>query len=278
MEEARAASGAVASELDDRYLLERGRVYLSGVQALVRLPLDQARRDERAGLRTGAFITGYPGSPLGGYDLALRSARKLLEPHHIVHRPGQNEELAAGALIGTQMLELYPHERFDGVTGIWYGKGPGMDRSGDAMRHGNYTGTGPNGAVVVLSAEDHEAKSSSHPFQQEYMFAHCGIPVLYPSSVPEFLEYGLHAVAMSRYSGCWTGLKLVGQLCDGSQTFEVAPEQPEIALPEFEVDGKPFQKTQYFRLFPVETVQNECSSRPSTRRTPSSAASARQAS
>lgn len=258
MEQPRAVASAVASELDHRYLLERGRVYLSGVQALVRLPLAQARRDAAAGLRTGAFISGYPGSPLGGYDLALASARKHLEPFGIVHRPAQNEEMAATALQGTQMLELYPHSRFDGVTGIWYGKGPGMDRSGDAMRHGNYMGTSTKGAVVVLSAEDHEAKSSSHPFQQEYAFAHCGIPVLYPSSVPEFLEYGLHAIAMSRYSGCWVGMKLVGQLCDGSQSFEVDPARPETILPDFEVDGRPFKKSQYFvRLVSVETIENE---------------------
>ena len=246
-----------AATLDDRYLLEEGRVFLSGVQALVRLPMDQARRDRRAGLRTGFFVSGYPGSPLGGYDLTLQSARELVRQFDIVHQPGQNEELAATAVTGTQMLDIYPGSRHDGVVGIWYGKGPGMDRSGDAIRHGNAMGTSRSGAVVMLSGEDHEAKSSTLPIQQEWAFVHAGIPLLYPSSVQEFLEFGLHAVALSRYSGCWTGMKLVGQLCDGGQTFDVHPGRPEIVVPEFEIDGKPFQKTQYFRFFPIETCENE---------------------
>jgi len=238
--------------LDDRYQLDEGRVYLSGVQALVRLPFDQARRDSKAGLRTGFFISGYPGSPLGGYDLALQSVRHIAGPLGIVHQPGQNEELAATAITGTQMLSKYPSQRYDGVVGIWYGKGPGMDRSGDAFRHGNYMGTTAHGAVVVLSGEDHEAKSSTLPVQQEYAFVHSGIPLLYPSSVREFLEYGLHAVALSRFSGCWAGMKLVAELCDGGETFEVSQRLPEIRVPELD-----FEKYQYFRFFPVETNEYE---------------------
>src|SRR5215471_8238270 len=246
-----------AATLDDRYLLEEGRVFLSGVQALVRLPIDQARRDRRAGLRTGVFVSGYPGSPLGGYDLTLHGSRAIVEPLGIVHQPGQNEELAATAVTGTQMLDIYPSSRHDGVVGIWYGKGPGMDRSGDAIRHGNAMGTSRHGAVVMLSGEDHEAKSSTLPIQQEWAFVHAGIPVLYPSSVREFLEHGLHAIALSRYSGCWTALKLVGQLCDGGETFDVDPDEPAIVVPELEIGGRPFVKTQYFRFFPVETCENE---------------------
>src|SRR5262252_444730 len=169
-----------AATLDDRYLLEEGRVFLSGIQALVRLPIDQARRDRRAGLRTGFFVTGYPGSPLGGYDLTLNASRNLTEQFGIVHQPGQNEELAATAVTGTQMLDIYPSSRHDGVVGIWYGKGPGMDRSGDAIRHGNAMGTSRHGAVVMLSGEDHEAKSSTLPIQQEWAFVHAGLPVLGP--------------------------------------------------------------------------------------------------
>ncbi|HZY02672.1 MAG TPA: hypothetical protein VFF02_04180, partial [Anaeromyxobacteraceae bacterium] len=187
-----------APDLDARYELEAGRVFLTGVQALVRLPFDQARRDRAAGLRTGTFVTGYPGSPLGGYDLALARTRPLHREWGIVHRPAQNEEMAATALMGTQMLERYPHSRYDGVVGLWYGKGPGLDRAGDAVRHGNYAGTSRHGAVVVLSGEDHEAKSSTMPYAQEYYFVHAGMPVLHPASVAEFLELGLHAVAMSR--------------------------------------------------------------------------------
>ncbi|MGH2668431.1 MAG: indolepyruvate ferredoxin oxidoreductase family protein, partial [bacterium] len=160
--------------LDDRYLREEGPVYLSGLQALVRLPIDQNRRDRRAGLRIGTFVSGYPGSPLGGYDLALRRACPLLERHDVVHVPGANEELAATAISGTQMLDHYPHSRFDGVVALWYGKGPGVDRSGDALKHGNFAGTSRHGAVVVLSGDDHEAKSSTMPYQDDYAFVSHG--------------------------------------------------------------------------------------------------------
>jgi indolepyruvate ferredoxin oxidoreductase len=243
--------------LDDRYALESGRVFLTGVQALVRLPMEQARRDRAAGLRTGTFVTGYPGSPLGGYDLALAQVRRLCEPLGIVHRPAQNEEMAATALMGTQMLERYEHARCDGVVGFWYGKGPGLDRAGDAIRHGNYAGTTRHGAVVVLSGEDHEAKSSTMPFGQENYFVHAGMPVLHPASVAEFLELGLHAVALSRYSGLWVAMKLVGQLCDGGETVDVDPGRPSPALPDFQIDGRPFAKRQYHRFFPGETVETE---------------------
>ena len=167
---------------------------------------------------------------LGGYDLALARTRRWHEAHGIVHRPAENEEMAATALMGTQMLERYPHSRYDGVVGFWYGKGPGLDRAGDAVRHGNYAGTSRHGAVVVLSGEDHEAKSSTMPFGQEHYFVHAGMPVLYPASVAEFLELGRHAVALSRYAGLWVAMKLVGQLCDGGQTVELDPARPEIVL------------------------------------------------
>ncbi|MDR7598920.1 MAG: indolepyruvate ferredoxin oxidoreductase family protein [Armatimonadota bacterium] len=243
--------------LEERYTLEEGRVYLTGVQALVRLPLDQVRRDRRAGLRTGVFISGYPGSPLSGYDLALQRARRLLEAYGVVHRPAPNEESAATALMGTQMLDEHPHSQFDGVVGFWYGKGPGVDRSGDALKHGNFAGTSRYGAVVVLAGEDHEGKSSTMPFQDDYAFAAHGIPVLYPSSVAEFLELGLHAVALSRFSGCWVALKLVAALCDGGQIVEVSTDRPSVVLPEVEVDGRPFRKRADFRFFPGTNVETE---------------------
>ncbi|MDR7605655.1 MAG: hypothetical protein QN116_00265, partial [Armatimonadota bacterium] len=243
--------------LEERYTLEEGRVYLTGIQALVRLPLDQVRRDRRAGLRTGVFISGYPGSPLSGYDLALQRARRLLEAYGVVHRPAPNEESAATALMGTQMLDEHPHSQFDGVVGFWYGKGPGVDRSGDALKHGNFAGTSRYGAVVVLAGEDHEGKSSTMPFQDDYAFAAHGIPVLYPSSVAEFLELGLHAVALSRFSGCWVALKLVAALCDGGQIVEVSTDRPSVVLPEVEVDGRPFRKRADFRFFPGTNVETE---------------------
>jgi indolepyruvate ferredoxin oxidoreductase len=243
--------------LDDRYLREEGRVYLSGMQALVRLPIDQSHRDRRAGLRIGTFISGYPGSPLGGYDLALRQARAILEQHDIRHVPGANEELAASALSGTQMLDRYPHSRYDGVVGVWYGKGPGVDRSGDALKHGNFAGTSRHGAVVVLSGEDHEAKSSTMPYQDDYAFVGHGMPILYPASTGEFLTLGLHAIALSRYSGCWVALKLVGQLADGGETVHVAPDDPGIVLPELLIDGKPFRKSTDFTFFPGLNIETE---------------------
>jgi indolepyruvate ferredoxin oxidoreductase len=246
-----------AARLDDRYRLEDGVVYLSGIQALVRLPIDQARRDRRSGLRTGTFISGYPGSPLAGYDLALARAKPLLDALDILHVPAANEEMAATAISGTQMLDGYPHSRVDGVVAFWYGKGPGVDRSGDALKHGNFAGTSRHGAVVVLSGDDHEAKSSTLPFQDDYAFQSAGIPILYPASTAEFLTLGLHAVAMSRYSGCWVALKLVNALADGGETLSVSPEQANVVLPELSIDGRPFQKTTDFRFFPGLNVETE---------------------
>jgi indolepyruvate ferredoxin oxidoreductase len=244
-------------KLADRYLQEKGVVYLNGLQALVRLPIDQNRRDRRAGLRIGTFISGYPGSPLGGYDLALQQARAILQQHDIVHVPGANEELAATAISGTQMLDNYPHSRFDGVTSLWYGKGPGVDRSGDALKHGNFAGTSRHGAVVVLSGDDHEAKSSTMPYQDDYAFMSAGIPVLYPASTGEFLGMGQHAIAMSRYSGCWVAMKLVNALADGGETVAVNPDTPSITTPELLIDGRPFKKSTDFKFFPGLNVETE---------------------
>jgi indolepyruvate ferredoxin oxidoreductase len=250
-------ASATAPSLEDRYLREEGVVYLTGMQALVRLPIDQHRRDRRAGLRTATFISGYPGSPIGGYDLALRAARRLLEAHDIRHVPGANEELAASAISGTQMLDHYPHSRVDGVVGLWYGKGPGVDRSGDALKHGNFAGTSRHGAVVVLAGDDHEAKSSTMPYQDDYAFVGHGMPVLYPATTGEFLTLGLHAIALSRLSGCWVAMKLVGQLADGGETLEVGPDCPRIVLPEVVIDGQPFRKSTDFTFFPGLNIETE---------------------
>jgi indolepyruvate ferredoxin oxidoreductase len=242
---------------EDRYELEAGEVFLTGNQALLRVMFDQKRRDRRAGLKTGFFVSGYPGSPLGGMDGALRALRPLMQRYDILHRPAQNEEFAATSLMGTQMLDEHPHPNFDGVVGFFYGKGPGVDRSIDAMKHGNFGGTSKHGAVVILSGEDHEAKSSSVPYQQEFVFEHVGIPVLYPASVAEFLEFGHHAIAMSRYSGCWVAMKLVAQICEGGETVVLRPDQPPIRTPEFEVDGKPYVKKADFKFFPIVNVAQE---------------------
>src|SRR5262245_5095838 len=254
---ATASPPSPALGLDDRYLREDGIVYLSGMQALVRLPIDQSRRDRRAGLRIGTFISGYPGQPLGGYDLTLRQARAILEQHDVRDVPGANEELAATALSGTQMLDRYPHSRFDGVVSLWYGKGPGVDRSGDAPKHGNFAGTSKHGAVVVLSGDDHEAKSSTMPYQDDYAFLSAGIPILCPTPVGEFLELGLHAIARSRYSGCWAARTLVNALCDGGETVAVSPERRSIVIPTLEIDGRPFEKHTDFTFFPGKNIETE---------------------
>jgi indolepyruvate ferredoxin oxidoreductase len=248
---------AAGGELLGRYVVEEGSIFLTGVQALARLPLDQIRRDRRAGLRTAGFISGYPGSPLGGYDLALGRIAPLLRDHDVAHVPALNEELATTAVLGTQMLDFHPHSGADGVAALWYGKGPGLDRAGDALRHGNFAGTSRAGAVVLLCGEDHEGKSSTMPFQDDYALAGAAVPILYPTSVTEFLELGLHALALSRFSGCWVALKLVAPLCDGGETVRVAPDRPAVVIPALEIDGRPFRKRCDFTFFPGKNLDIE---------------------
>ena len=218
--------------LDDRYLLEEGIVYLSGIQALVRLPIDQVRRDRRAGLRTAAFISGYEGSPLGGYDLALGRVRRLLHQHDIRFVPGLNEDLAATAVMGSQIHQLFPRPKYDGVFGIWYGKGPGVDRSGDAFRHANFAGTAVNGGALALAGDDHMSKSSTIPHQSDLSFFNFAIPVVYPGNTQEILDLGLAGIALSRYSGAWVAMKMVTNVCDGGGTVEAAPERLRFADPD----------------------------------------------
>ena len=244
-------------DVDERLLAKRGTYYFSGLSMLARLPLEQARRDQSAGRKIGTLISGYPGSPLAGYDLQLNRARALLAGQGVRHLPAGNEEQAATALMGTQMLDDHPHSDYSGVTGFWYGKGPGADRAGDALKHANFAGTSKDGAVVVLSGEDHEAKSSTMPFQQEYAFVSAGMPILYPSSVAEFRTLGLHAVALSRYSGCWVALKLVASLCDGGETVTVAPDDVVVAIPELQLEGREFAKRADFSFFPGKNISQE---------------------
>ena len=221
-----------AVTLDDKYALESGRVFLTGTQALVRLPMMQRRRDEAAGLNTGCFISGYRGSPLGALDQQLWHARTFLEKHRIHFQPGVNEDLACTALWGTQQLNLFPGSQYDGVFGMFYGKGPGVDRSGDALRHANLAGTDPKGGVLVLAGDDHTCKSSTTAHQTEFAFVDAMIPVLNPSGVQEFLDLGVYGWAMSRYSGCWVAFKVVGETVDSSASVHVDPHRVEIALPD----------------------------------------------
>jgi indolepyruvate ferredoxin oxidoreductase len=237
--------------LSDKYTLERGSVYLTGIQALVRLPIDQMRRDQRTGLKTGAFISGYEGSPLGGYDLQLARSRKLLEEHNIVFRPGLNEDLAATSVMGSQIFDVVGKTKVDGIVGIWYGKGPGVDRSGDVLRHANFAGTGKNCAAIVLAGDDHGCKSSTIPHQSDFSLFNVGIPFFYPGNTQEVIDYGLLAIALSRFSGAWVGMKMITDVCDGGGTVIVDPDRPSILIP----DG--YTKTVDARLVPPVTLALE---------------------
>jgi indolepyruvate ferredoxin oxidoreductase len=219
--------------LDDKYTLTQGRAFMSGVQALVKLPLLQRLRDAHQGKNTAGFISGYRGSPLGGYDQALWKAAPHLKAQNIVFQPGVNEELAATALWGTQQLGFAPAgtQRFDGVFGIWYGKGPGVDRCADVFKHANMAGTTPWGGVLAIAGDDHVAKSSTAAHQSDHIFKACGLPVFFPSSVQETLDMGIHALAMSRYSGVWASMKTIQEIVESSATVDVDAERVKIIMP-----------------------------------------------
>ncbi len=217
--------------LEDKYTQTSGRVFLTGPQALVRLPMLQRQRDAAAGLNTAGFVSGYRGSPLGGVDLAFWAAKKFLEPQHIVFQPGVNEDLAATAVWGTQQVNLFPGAKYDGVFAMWYGKGPGVDRCGDVFRHANAAGTAPHGGVLVIAGDDHNAKSSTLPHQTDHFFKAMMMPVLYPANVQEYLDFGLHGWAMSRYSGCWVALKALADTVETSASVNIDPHALDIRLP-----------------------------------------------
>jgi len=217
--------------LEDKWTLERGRVYMSGTQALLRLAMLQRRRDELAGRNTAGFITGYRGSPLGSVDQTAWRAKKHLERHHVRFQPGLNEDLAATSVWGTQQVNMFAGARYDGVFAMWYGKGPGVDRCGDVFKHANAAGTSPFGGVLALAGDDHGAKSSTLPHQSDHIFKACMIPVLYPATVQEYLDLGLHGFAMSRFAGVWVGVKTVTEVVEASASVVVDPERVEIVLP-----------------------------------------------
>ncbi|MDR7270374.1 indolepyruvate ferredoxin oxidoreductase [Pelomonas saccharophila] len=219
--------------LDDKYALDSGRAFMSGVQALVRLPMLQRTRDAMAGLNTAGFISGYRGSPLGTYDQALWAAKKHLEKQNIVFQPGVNEELGATAVWGTQQLDLFPEKaKFDGVFGLWYGKGPGVDRCIDVFKHANMAGTSKHGGVIAIAGDDHIAKSSTAAHQSDHVFKAVGFPTFFPSSVQDILDMGLHAFAMSRFSGLWAGMKTIQEIVESSASVSVDPDRVNIILPE----------------------------------------------
>ncbi|WP_459616796.1 indolepyruvate ferredoxin oxidoreductase family protein [Bordetella sp. 2513F-2] len=226
----RAALDAV--QLDDKYTLATGRAWMSGIHALVRLPMMQRQRDERAGLNTAGFVSGYRGSPLGGVDQNMWKAAKYLKAHHVEFQPGINEDLAATAVWGSQQVNLFPGARYDGVFGMWYGKGPGVDRCGDVFKHANAAGTSRYGGVLVVAGDDHPAKSSTLPHQSDHILKACMIPVLFPASVQEVLDFGMHGWAMSRYAGVWVGLKTITDIVEASASVEVDAERASIVLPD----------------------------------------------
>ncbi len=217
--------------LDQKYTQGSGHVFLTGIQALVRLPMAQIRRDRANGLNTAGFISGYRGSPLGGYDQQLFAARKHLEQYNIKFQPGVNEDLAATAIWGSQQLNLSKGANYDGVVGIWYGKGPGVDRCGDVFRHGNAAGSAKNGGVLCLAGDDHGAKSSTVPHQSDHAFVSALMPYLYPSSIHEMIEMGLLGIAMSRYSGCWVGMKVITETVETTAEIDLTDEMKPFIIP-----------------------------------------------
>ncbi|WP_444634206.1 indolepyruvate ferredoxin oxidoreductase family protein [Cupriavidus oxalaticus] len=221
-----------SASLDDKYTLDKGRVYMSGVQALVRLPMLQKARDRAAGLNTAGFISGYRGSPLGGVDQALWKAKKHLADNDVVFQPGVNEDLAATAVWGSQQVNLFPNASRDGVFSMWYGKGPGVDRSIDVLKHANSAGSSRHGGVLLLAGDDHAAKSSTVAHQSEHVLQAAGIPVLYPANVQEYLDYGLHGWAMSRYSGLWVSMKCVTDVVESTASVEIDPDRVQVVLPQ----------------------------------------------
>jgi indolepyruvate ferredoxin oxidoreductase len=218
--------------LDDKYDLAKSRVFVTGYQALVRLTLMQKERDRRAGLNTAGYVTGYRGSPLGGLDQQFARAAKVLAPNDVVFQPGINEDLAATAVWGTQAAELRGEGKFDGVFSIWYGKGPGVDRTGDVFRHANFAGTSRHGGVLALMGDDHTAESSTTAHQSEFHFVDVMIPILSPAGVQEFLDYGLYGWAMSRFTGAWVALKCMHETVESTAVIDGSLERVKIVMPE----------------------------------------------
>ena len=221
--------------LQDTFTLESGRVFMSGTQALARLPLEQARQDTRAGLNTGGFISGYRGSPIAGYDMILTRIKPLLDAQQISFLPAINEELAATAIMGTQQVAAQADVTCDGVFSLWYGKGPGLDRASDALKHANSMGTSPQGGALVVVGDDHNAISSAMAHQSEQLFASWMMPVLHASSIAEIINFGLLGWAMSRFSGCYVGLKIESEIIESAASVKVGSDGPKIVLPDFEL-------------------------------------------
>jgi indolepyruvate ferredoxin oxidoreductase len=243
--------------LDAKYRQEDGVVFLSGIQALVRLPLDQHRADRRRGLNTATLISGYRGSPLGGFDLTLERNQPLLREHNVVFISGLNEDLGATAVYGSQLANYFPQAKYDGVVGVWYGKGPGVDRTGDIFKHANFAGVGKHGGVLALGGDDPLSKSSTLPTHSEVAFYDAQFPVLFPGNVQEILDLGRLGIELSRYAGLWVGFKIVTNVADEIGTAEVGPGRIAIVDPGFQFEGKPWRPSQNPLLLPPYGLEME---------------------
>jgi indolepyruvate ferredoxin oxidoreductase len=244
-------------DLQTKYKAEDGHVFMSGVQALVRVPIDQLRYDRTHGLKTAVFASGYPGSPLGGFDMELARERSRIEDHRIVHIPGLNEDLAATAVMGSQVSHTFPDSTYDGVIGIWYGKAPGLDRSGDAIRHAQFAGVSPHGGVLLYVGDDPGSKSSTLPSASEWTLRDLELPVLSPGSIQEVLDLGRHGIAMSRFSGLWVAMKVVASVADGVSTVSVATDRITPVVPKFEWNGVPFEPSLTGMIGPPASRETE---------------------
>ncbi|WP_419319998.1 indolepyruvate ferredoxin oxidoreductase family protein [Caulobacter sp. ErkDOM-E] len=246
--------------LDDKYLLEDGRAFITGVQALIRVLLDRKRLDRKAGLNTAGFLSGYRGSPLGGLDQQAARLNKLLTAHDVVFKEGLNEDLAATAVWGSQQANLFPGATHDGVFGMWYGKAPGVDRTGDVFKHANFAGSFPTGGVLAVAGDDHACKSSTLPSQSEFAFQDFEMPVLSPADVQEVLDYGLMGIAMSRFTGLWTGMIALADTMDSGVTIDVSLDRHKIIIPDFamppgglgiRLKDQPMEKERRLRLHKI---------------------------
>ncbi|HMJ30386.1 MAG TPA: indolepyruvate ferredoxin oxidoreductase family protein, partial [Xanthobacteraceae bacterium] len=218
--------------LDDKYDLAKSRIFVTGFQAIVRLCLMQKERDRQAGLNTAGYVTGYRGSPLGTLDLQFIRAQRALDKYDVRFQAGVNEDIAATAIWGSQQAELRGEGRFDGVFGLWYGKGPGVDRTGDVFRHANFAGTSKHGGVLALMGDDHTAESSTTAHQSEYHFIDVMIPILNPAGVQEILDYGLYGWAMSRFCGSWVALKSMHETVESTAVIDGSLERVNIVIPQ----------------------------------------------
>jgi indolepyruvate ferredoxin oxidoreductase len=248
------------ASLDDKYLLEQGTIFLSGIQALVRVLLDQHRADRRRGLTTATFVSGYQGSPLGGFDKELLRLKKVADEHGVHFTPGLNEELAATSVYGSQLAMNLPgggRDGLSGVVGVWYGKNPGLDRAMDALRHANFAGTHPDGGALALVGDDPSCKSSTLPSASEATLASLHVPTFFPGTLQEVLDFGLHAIACSRASGLWSALKIITNVADAAGTAQVWPERVAPVMPTVEWEGRPYRHTPNGNLLAPMSLEME---------------------